>query len=40
MKIKCLFLGCRWQTAVRYQGVETLHSQVCTRCGAHRTISE
>lgn len=40
MTLKCVFLGCRWQTAVKYQGVETLYSQICTRCGAHRVISE
>lgn len=40
MTIKCFFLGCIWKTAVKHQGVETLHSQICSRCGAHRTISE
>lgn len=40
MTIKCLIFGCRWQTAVRYPGVEILHSHVCTRCPAVRTISE
>lgn len=39
MTIRCLFLGCNWQTAVRYQGRDPLVSQVCARCGAHRTVS-
>jgi hypothetical protein len=40
MKILCLLIGCNWGLPVlaRVDG-ETLMQQVCTRCGARRTMT-
>jgi hypothetical protein len=40
MKIICLLTGCKWGLPVlTWAGHETLMQQVCTRCGARRTMT-
>jgi len=43
MKIKCFFLGCRWDSGRTMYDTftdEKYRRYVCIRCGAVRTVSE
>lgn len=40
MKLRCLLMGCRWETGVECMlGDERVRWQICKCCGAHRYVA-